>query len=298
MAKSPRQSKKKIGLLNSGTSAALKVPMDWFSQGVEQALVRKVGLGLAKKDVEIISKYANHDLGKLATLASGLIQKDGVQLLVATGGLASAEAAINAVNSARSNMPVVYVSGLTPSSRTSKATGVITDTTACLPQRLKHARTLLGDSRKIHLLVRSGTKIGKSEKDQLSSLTAIEADKTDLEEAFKKASDAKIALLVSSDPYFTSERKRIVGWAKKYKVPAIYAWKDYVEIGGLMSFGPSLSNAYRRAGVYAAQIVNEQQASPPELKASHNEICLNLKTAGDLDITVPPELLAKADYVM
>lgn len=87
--------------------------------------------------------------------------------------------------------------------------------------------------------------------------------------------------------------------AARRRIPTIYEWRDFVEIGGLMSYGTDLANAYREAGVYAAKILSGiKPADLPIMQASKFEFVLNLKTAKAQSIAIAPTVLARADEVI
>jgi putative tryptophan/tyrosine transport system substrate-binding protein len=87
------------------------------------------------------------------------------------------------------------------------------------------------------------------------------------------------ALLVSSDPFFQIRRERIISFAARHRVPTIYPWREYVEAGGLASYGPSLFQAYRQAGSYAARILKgEKAAELPVQQPTKFELVVNLKS--------------------
>jgi putative tryptophan/tyrosine transport system substrate-binding protein len=106
-------------------------------------------------------------------------------------------------------------------------------------------------------------------------------------------------LLVTTNAIFESQRHRIVALAAHHAVPTIYALREYAVAGGLMSYGASISDLYRQAGLYAGRILKgEKAADLPVMRASKFELFINLKTAKTLGIQVPPTLLAVADEVI
>jgi putative ABC transport system substrate-binding protein len=122
----------------------------------------------------------------------------------------------------------------------------------------------------------------------------------DFDAAFQPIVQERVdALLVTTDPIFEGQRHRIVALAAHHAVPTIYALRDYAVAGGLMSYGASISEMYRQAGLYAGRILKgEKAADLPVMQASKFELFINLKTAKTLGIQVPPPLVALADELI
>ena len=120
----------------------------------------------------------------------------------------------------------------------------------------------------------------------------MQAIQRDIASAFKKFEELKAgALLVGADPYFNSQRALVIGPAIQLRLPAIYEWREFVEDGGLMSYGTSLTEAYRQAGNFVVRILKgTTPADLPVLQASKFDLVINLKTAKALGL-LPCHLL-------
>jgi putative ABC transport system substrate-binding protein len=188
-------------------------------------------------------------------------------------------------------------------------TGASLITVALGAKRLELLRELVHSARTMAMLINPDTPDSDPESnDVLTAARALGLDihvikarsQSELEPAFGEVRQMRAgALMVGADPFFTSRRSQLVALASRYVIPTIYYWREFVEAGGLMSYGTSIADGYRQAGIYAGQILNgAKPAGLPVVQPTKLELVINLKTAKALGLAVPPALLARADEVI
>jgi putative ABC transport system substrate-binding protein len=121
-----------------------------------------------------------------------------------------------------------------------------------------------------------------------------------IDEAFVALAKLRVrALLVAASPLFNRQRRQLVNLAARYAIPAMYEAREYVEAGGLMSYGASPADGYRQAGVYVGKILDgANPASLPVLQSDRYELMVNLRTASTLGVKIPQAVLMRADEVL
>ena len=246
------------------------------------------------ENVHVISRWAEGDYKNLPKLAADLVNSQ-VDLIATTGGTVSALAALKATKT----LPVLFVSGFDPEQagllQYGNATGVNVSTTLTVPERATLLRQLVPKADKIADLLRPKTFVYEREKEQAKKAKLIvvetESGNDDLRQAFGDAvKKGAGALMVCADPYFTSQYQQIVALAKEFHLPTAFAWRQYVEDGGLMSFGPRLSEAYFQIGAYAGLILKGIKPDALRVqtpKPDEFELVVNGSTARTLNVEIP-----------
>jgi putative tryptophan/tyrosine transport system substrate-binding protein len=296
-----------IGFLNSGSLDRYRLLLDAFRQGLND------GGYVEGRNVAIESRWAEGQSARLPELAADLVRR-GVSLIAATGGSASAHAA----KAATATIPVLFIGGPDPvadglvsslSRPVGNLTGVGVNTSELMPKRVQLLLELIPSAAKIALLLNQegvGADAGQREVEAATRALGRQMillkirSRSDLEAAFISAVRQQAdALLVTSNSLFTDRRVEIVALAARHALPAAYAWREFVEAGGLMSYGPNIAWAYRQIGQYASRILKgAKPADLPVMLPTKFEFIINLKTAKALGLAIPPDMLAIADEVI
>ncbi len=301
-----------VGFLNSGSAAEFADFVAAFRAGLS-------GAGFDEgRNVAIEYRWADGRYDQLPSLASELARWP-VDVIAATGGIVSARAA----QAATKAIPILFISGLNPVKAglvdnlerpSGNATGINVGTTELLADRLKYLREMVPNAGKIAILVNPKSFVAAIETAEVknSGLVVVTASTAaELETAFGEAAQQGAgAILVSADPFFTSQRKTIVDLASRHALPAAYPWQEYATAGGLMSHGPSLSDAYKQVGAYVGELLkgakramganlmgNSKSALPAVRPASKSETIINNKAAIAHRLSIPGRLRTRA-YVI
>jgi putative ABC transport system substrate-binding protein len=265
------------------------------------------------QNVAIEYRWAEGRYDRLPALAADLVGHK-VDVIVASGSFPPALAA----KSATSTTPIVFASVGDPVAFSLVAslaqpggnlTGFSTMTTELAAKRLELLSELVPQARVIALLVnpsnptteRAVRDVQEAAHAKGVQLQVLEAgSEGEINAAFATLVQLHAgALVVGPDAFFFSRRDQFVALAARHAVPAIYEWREFAAVGGLISYGPSLLANYRQVGIYVGRILKgAKPADLPVQQPTTFELVINLKTAKALGLTVPPSLLARADEVI
>jgi putative ABC transport system substrate-binding protein len=265
------------------------------------------------QNLTIEFRWAEGQYERLPALAADLVRRQ-VSVIAATGGPASGQAA----KAATATIPIVFISGTDPVQEGlvaslnrpgGNATGVNPLLPAMEAKRLGLLREIVPNAGLIGVLLNptlpnfngqmndvqeAARRVGQ----QVHVLRASSDE--DIEATFATMAQLRAgALLVGADPFMLSRRERLVALAARYAIPAIYEVREYAIAGGLMSYGISLSDVYRMAGLYTGRILKgERPAELPVLQPTKFELVINIKTAKALGVKISDDLLSLADEVI
>jgi len=264
-------------------------------------------------NVAIEYRSAEGQYQRLPTLAADLVQQH-IAVIVAIGTVAPAQAA----KAATSTIPIVFAFGTDPVSAglvksfnrpEANVTGVSQNNNALAAKRLELILELVPNAESIAFLVNPNNPASEADAKELSmaahtighELVVLRAGtEQDIDNAFAAIARQRIrALVVHNDAFLNTRRNQIVGLAARHALPAIYAARENVERGGLMSYAPHFQLMFRYAGIYTGNILKgAKPADLPVMQPTSFELLINLKTAKALGLTVPDKLLAIANEVV
>jgi putative tryptophan/tyrosine transport system substrate-binding protein len=296
-----------IGFLSSRSPDESANHLAAFRQGLNETGY------IESENIAIQYRWAYGAYDRLRTLASDLVGQN-VTVIVATGGNVSALAAKTSTR----KIPIVFIVGHDPvklglvtsfNRPGGNATGMSVFTTELGSKHLELLNELVPKASIIGVLVNPRYEGSAPEVMALQEgakaiggqiLVVNASSETDIDEAFATLARQRVdALLVGADALFVSRRDQLVGLAARHSIPAIYDLREYVVAGGLVSYGASLGDAYRRVGAYAGMILKGAKPDDlPVIQPTKFELVINLKTAKALALTIPPTLLARADEVI
>src|SRR5712691_9358746 len=287
------------------------------SRGGEQLAAFHSGLREAgyteDQNVKIEYRWASDDYSRLPVLAAELVGLR-VAVIVAAGGHVSALAAHRATK----EIPIVFTTVTDPvkdglvrslNKPGGNATGTAGLTSELDPKRLEFLREIKPTAAVIGVLVNpnrpgldSQSRELKAAADKLNLKLEIQKAATDreIESAFQAFRSLRVdALLVTADPLFNNRRAQVLSLVARHSLPAIYQWREFVTAGGLMSYGPSITEAYRHAGINVGLILKgAKPANIPVVQPTRFQLVINARTARQLGLALPPTLFSIANEVI
>jgi putative ABC transport system substrate-binding protein len=306
-ARAQQPSKPLVGFLHSLSPRAIADRVAAFREGLTEAGY------VDGRDLDIEFRWAQGQYDRLPDLARELVARRVAAIV--SGSTAAALAA----KAATATIPIIFTGvggdpvklGLvrTLNRPESNVTGVSILSIALVPKRLELLRELAPTATTIAALVNPtnpNTEVTMAEMTSAAHalgrklIVATAGRETDFETIFARFAEERVGgLLLDADPFFTAQRYRLVALATRHALPAIYSNRDFAAAGGLMSYGPNYTDAYRQAAVYTARILKgEKPADLPVTQPTKFELVINLQTAKALGLEVPPTLLARADEVI
>jgi putative ABC transport system substrate-binding protein len=296
-----------IGYLSGASRAESEDRLAAFRRGLGQA-------GYSEgRNVAIEFRFADGDYTRLPSLATELARLP-VNLIVAVGGPRAAQAA----KAVTASVPIVFIHGGDPvklglvqslSRPGGNATGISFLTVDLMPKRFELLRVLLPNSKRVALMVNPNT---PSAEDQVKGaqaaalasgtqlLVARAGSEAEIDSAFATLAQGRPdALLIGTDALFGTRHKQFVALAARHSLPTVYEQRNAVVDGGLMSYGPSITEAYVQTGVYAGRLLaGARPQELPVLQPTKFELVINRGTARTLGLVIPQSLLLRVDEVI
>ena len=294
-----------IGFLRSTSLADSTTFVARFRQGLKEA-------GFVEgQNVAIEERYADNQIDRLPALVGDFLSRP---VSVIVGNTLAAIAA----RAATATVPIVFTTGSDPvkdglvaslNRPGGNVTGVSFLTGMLGPKRLELLQQLLPNATTIGMLSSSASLETVRERMDVQAaaqaigqqLIVLEVNsERDIETAFAELAQSMVgAVLVGTGPLFLSNREKVAALEAHHALPTMYSQRDHVTVGGLMSYGASIADAHRQAGIYAGRILRgEKPADLPVMQATKFEFVINLKTANKLGLTVPLIMQMTADEVI
>jgi putative ABC transport system substrate-binding protein len=296
-----------VGFLNGTSPDGYGRFLSAFRQGLSETGY------VENRNVTIEYRWAEGHYDRLPGLAADLVRRR-VNVIAATSTPANRIAV-----AATTTIPIVFTTSSDPVelglvASLSRPGGNVTGATGMnvevISKRLELLHEIVPpDTIIVQLINPNNPNVERQSRDLLAAartvgrqILAVSATtKSDIEAAFAHLLEQRRlgALLVNTDAFFFSQRDQLIAVAKRYAIPAIFDRREFAEAGGLMSYGGSVTDVYRLAGIYTGRILNgEKPADLPVHQSTKVELVINLQTARALGLDVPPTLLARADEVI
>jgi putative ABC transport system substrate-binding protein len=298
-----------VGFLSIGSASGFSHLVAAMRQGL-----KSTGY-VDDQNVRIEYRWADGRPEQLPAMAAELV-KLRVAVIVATGGSLPAIAA----KSATTEIPIVFNSGADPvkaglvpnlNRPGGNVTGIYFFASSMDAKRLGLLRSMVPSLKTVAVLVNptypaADLQVGELQEGaralglDIQVFRASASPEQDLDAAFAAIAQSRVeALVVGADPFFNSQRVRIVTLAARHAIPAIYQQREFVDVGGMASYGTSITSAYRDVGIYTGRILNGEKAGNlPIMQPTRFETVVNLRTAKALGLKISESFLNIADEVI
>ena len=300
-----QQSLPVVGFLHSASVHGYGTQATSFQQGLQEIGYRE------GQNVTMVYRWADGQLDRIPAMAAELVRAR-VAVIVANGQ------AVQQAKAATTTIPIVFVGGSDPVQTGLVAsfnrpggniTGVVQFGGALGTKRLELLQQIVPNAKTFAVLVNPNSPTAKRAANDVQAAARLLGLQIQVTTASSEAemnavfasldSKSARAVLVSADPLFLSRRNHLAILAARYRIPAIYDFREYAQAGGLMSYGANLADAYLQVGRYTGRILKgEKPADLPVLQATKFELVINLSTARALDLAIPDRVLALADEVI
>src|SRR5262249_18978095 len=295
-----------IGFLGPGSAETDAYRVRAFRQGLSEADL------VEGQNFAIEYRWAQSHYGRLPALATELVHRKVA--VIATSGTPASLAA----KAATKTIPIVFEMAADPvkiglvaslNRPGGNVTGVTQASEEIAPKRLELLHELLPNADVLALLVNPTAPVlaEPQKREVLSAARALGIDlqvlnastEQDFDRIFAKLTELRAGgLVIGADGFFTSQAKQLAALTVQHAVPAIYQWREFAAAGGLMSYGPNVTETHRLVGTYAGRILKgAKPADLPVQQAAKVEMFINLKTARALGITIPLPLSGRADEI-
>lgn len=296
-----------VGFLHGGSGDSFQQHVAAFRQGLGEA-------GYVEgQNVAVEYRWADRQFDRLPALATDLVRRPVA--VIATGG--GTQVAL-AARAATASIPIVFTTGNDPvragivssmSRPSGNITGIRFFASALGSKQLELVREMVPQAKTVAMLVNpNNPNTNGYVKDAQTAAVTLQVELNvltanalrDINAGFATLAQQRVgALLVGGDALFNTNREQIVALAARHAIPTIYLQREYVDRGGLMSYGSNQPDAYRQVGVYVGRILKgEKPTDLPVLQPTKLELVINLKTARALGLTVPLTLQAAANEVI
>jgi putative ABC transport system substrate-binding protein len=295
-----------VGFISTGSTASFAPLVAAFHRGLNDNGY------VDGQSVKIEYRWAEGRYDQLPELAADLVHREVSVIAAFT------PPAAQAAKAATSTIPVIFMTGTDPvklglvtslNRPGGNVTGATFFATGLEPKCLELLHELVPNAALVAALVNPNfPEVETQLKDLSMAASAIgqqivtlrASSEGDIEAAFTALAERRIgALLVTFDPFFYSQRNRLVALAARYAVPTIFGFREFAVAGGLMSYGTSVADAFRQTGVYVGQVLKGgKPADLPVIQPTKFEFVINLKTAKALGLTVPVTLQVAADELI